>query len=362
MLQVAGRTSKLKHKALLMAPTPPTDSIPKPAVLDEASSFPGEAFERMCMDPELIRTRKQFLIGVAAVCVIVIGVAVRGFMPSAPRPMVVQSAAPAPAAAVEPVSEARVVSTAVPLPLGTSLAQGLETPKRISFRSAGEVEVKPETDPMEVALESFLQAATVEAKLAQVHDPARVEAAMRAYYQKHQVGPLSYSHVERFPQKLQGGFTEFRVVLRDGTRKFAAVVQTPEGARVDWASFVALGDLEWEQMREIRPEKPVLMRVLASRGDRFSGSFSDSQALSCVHLVPAANPSAGAVFGYVPKESDLGRQIAVWLASAGSDPIPLTVKIAYPQDAISHDQAWISEVVVPGWVTLAANTASHEGG
>jgi hypothetical protein len=313
----------------------------------------------MCMDPELIRTRKQFLIGVAAVLIIVIGVAVRGVMPASPRPMVVQSAPPAPAAAVEPVSDARVLSTAVPLPLGSSLAQGLvETPKRIRFRSAGEADSEPETDPMEVALESFLQAATVEAKLAQVHDPVRVEAAMRAYYQNHEVGPLSYSHVERLPQKLRGGFTEFRVVLRDGTRKFAAVVETPEGARVDWASFVALGDLEWEQMREIRPEKPVLMRVLASRGDRFSGSFSNSQALSCVHLVPAANPSASAVFGYVPKDSDLGRQIAVWLASAGADPIPLTVKIAYPQGAISHDQAWISEVVVPGWVTLAANGTS----
>ncbi|GEP45697.1 hypothetical protein BGE01nite_49880 [Brevifollis gellanilyticus] len=369
MLQFAGRTSRVKHKALLMAPTPPTDSIPfKAEVSHEASNFPGDAFERMCLDPELIRTRRQFMVGAVCVVALVIGLAVMHF--TSPRSQPEETSAdvaesPASAsvmakteAAVQ--SQPRPVASAVPAPAGPSHAASPSSPMRITFRSATDTTPRP-ADESQGALESFLKAPTVDEKLALVHDAVRVEPAMRAYYQKHQVGALSYSHVERHPQSLRSDFAEFRVVLTDGTRKFAAVMTTPEGPRVDWASFVALGDLEWEQMRQTRPTKPVLMRVLAFAGDHFSGSFSDARTLSCVRFVPAENPTAAPVYGYVPTTSDLGRQIATWLSSSGSDPLPLTVKLSYPEKAVSHDQAWIAEVVVPGWVTLVSPPTTGEG-
>lgn len=356
MLQVAGRTSRLKHKALLMAPTPPTDNcLPKPDLSDGSPMVPGDAFERMCLDPELIRTRKQFMAGVACVCVCVVVAGVQHFRQPAPRPP-------------EPVTPAVVASSTTPAPVrsgmpsplvgGAGMSSGL--PSRISFRPASrEDRGRAEDEPLSV-LEQFLRAATVDEKLVLVHDPIQVEPAMRAYYQTHQVGALSYNHIER--QVISGGsFSEFRVVMRDGTKKFAAVVTTPEGPRVDWASFVALGDLEWDQMRQKRPTKPVLMRVLASAAQHFTGPFSDSVRLSCVRFVPAANPSATPVYGYIPAESDLGRQIFSWLASGGTEPVPLTVKLCYPEGAGGHDQAWISEVVVPGWVTVASNSPRNEG-
>lgn len=360
MLQVAGRTSRLKHKALLMAPTPPTDNqLPKPDLSESSPMVPGDAFERMCLDPELIRTRRQLTMGVASVCVCIVIAAVLHFRQPPPRPM--EPAAPAVAvAATEPSTTPAPVRTGMPSPLMGGAGAPAGVPNRISFRPANREEKGRAADESQSVLEQFLSAATVDEKLVLVNDSIQVEPAMRAYYQTHQVGALSYSHIER--QVISGGsFSEFRVVMRDGTKKFAAVVTTPEGPRVDWASFVALGDLEWEQMRQKRPAKPVLMRVLASAANHFTGAFSDSEKLSCVRFVPAGNPSASPVYGYIPTGSDLGRQILTWLASGGSDPVPLTVKLCYPEGAVSHDQAWISEVVVPGWVTVASNSPRSEG-
>ncbi len=368
MLQVAGRMSTVKHKALLMAPTSPTDGPAfKPVVSDEATNFPGDAFERMCMDPELIRTRRQFMIGAIGVAVIVVGAAVMHLTSAVEKPPAADLGQASASAIVDPAPAqtppSRPVSSAVPPPVGTQYAAKPDAPMRINFRSATDASLKLAESPgdeSQSALESFLKASTVDERLALAHDSVKVEAAMRAYYRNHEVGPLSYSHVEPHPQKVPGNFAEYRVVLKDGTRRFAAVMATPEGPRVDWASFVALGDLEWEQMRQTRPTKPVLMRVLASVGDRFSGSFSDSKTLSCVRFASAADPASAPVYGYVPNTSDLGRQIAMWLASGGSESIPLTVKLSYPSSATSNDQVWIAEVVVPGWVTVASARVSGE--
>ena len=86
MLQVAGRSSGFKHKALLMSPTPPTDTMNRPEHIDEASLFPGDAFERMCLDPELIRTRTQFMAGAGAVIALILAAAVVHWTDVWPRP------------------------------------------------------------------------------------------------------------------------------------------------------------------------------------------------------------------------------------------------------------------------------------
>jgi len=357
MLQVAGRATQLKHKALLMSPKPPTDQFAKPGFIDESNLLPGDAFDRMCQDPELIHTRKQLMMGAVVVCVVSLAAAamqMKGLLlPGAES----ETSQAAKSGSVTPMRTASLA----PVPLIHQPQVTAESLKRINFRPARVEEGQgAEKDVMKEVLEKFLAASSVDEKLVLVHDSLGVESAMRSYYQSHQTGALSYSHIERHPGN-DGHFTEFRVVMRDGTKKFAAVVSTPEGPRVDWASFVALGDLEWEQMRQSRPVRPVLMRVLAAKGNQFSGAFSNAAKLRCIRLVPAADPSAVPIFGYVPLESEFGRQLGGWLDSGNKAPLPLTVKICYPQETLTHDQAWISEVVVPGWVTTTTARPSNEG-
>lgn len=349
MLQFSGKESRIKHKALLVGPTPPTDTMLKPDPSVEPQMLPGHAFERMCMDPELILARKRFFIGVGVVAALVVLAAIlqiSGVWNDAPA--AADEAQPTRVATEKVKTSAPVVPPAVAKPLFAE-----ETIKKLSFRGATpKPQVAVNLEP-KLVLEKFLAATSVEEKLALVVNAEKVADQLRDFYSRHPTGAVAYEKIEQ-EMKSSESFVEFRVVMKDGTRKFAAVVPTPVGPRVDWASFVALGDLEWEQMRESRPQKPVLMRVLAAPAANFSGHFSDADSLRCVRLVPASNPSAKPVYGYVPRASELDRELDYLLRSAGGELAPLTVKLCYSPESEVNDQTWITKLVVSGWVTAAS--------
>lgn len=360
MLQVAGRSSSFKHKALLMSSTPPTDSLQRPDLRDSASCYPADAFQRMCLDPELIRTKTHFIAGVSTVLALIVAAALIQWADLWPK-----SSAALDLNHTEVSEASRLKSKPSPgigsiVPATSKPIQFGETLKRLSFNPAKSTPVDKPTandDPLRV-LEKFLAAVTIDEKLLYTVNSAQVEASLRKYYLDHPLGALPYSRIERLAQS-PAVYAEFRVVLRDGSKKFAAVISSPDGPRVDWASFVSLGDLEWEQMRQTRPTSPVLMRVLAAPATRFSGPFSDNERLRCIRLAPAADPTAPPVFGYVPKDSELARQLETWLVQGSEDGSPLTLRLCYPAQTTTFDQAWITELVVPGWVTVAGNAASE---
>lgn len=80
MLQVAEKESGMKRKALLVAPTSPTDTLQKPDLSQEPQQLPGDAFERMRSDPELQRMRARLIRGVVFVMSLIALAAVLSLM------------------------------------------------------------------------------------------------------------------------------------------------------------------------------------------------------------------------------------------------------------------------------------------
>ena len=362
MLQVAGRESKSKRKALLVGPTSPTDLMEKPEISFEPQQLPGDAFERMCADPEIQAMRRLFFGSVGTVAALVAIASVLQWMGVWTK---VSKDAPA---VVDRQEEARLIQEAVPPKLtvdvpvkGIKAVTAAAPVKKLSFRSTQKNdESMALTSEPRLVLERFLAAGSVEDRMKLVANASALKESLYDYYGKHPAGAIPYDQIE-YGLKSQESFTEFRVVLKDGTKRFAAVVATPEGPMVDWPSFVALGDLDWEQMRQSRPKTPILMRVLAAPAVHFSGHFSDADALRCVQMVPAGNPSAAPVYGYLPRGSDLDRQIDYHLRSAGGELAALTVKVCYSHESTGNDQVWITDLVVSGWVTaLTANPGEGE--
>jgi hypothetical protein len=361
MLQVAGRESRTKRKALLVGKTSLADSIDKPEISFEPKQLPGNAFERMCADPEIQGMRRLFFGSIGAVTALIVIASVLQWMgvwtaASMNAPVV-----------VDRKEEARLIEEAVPPKLNLEVPnKGIKKVavasqiKKLSFTSTQKSgESLALTSEPRLVLEKFLAANSVEERMKLMANASVLEEPVRHYYEKHPVGAIPYEEIQ-YGLKSQENFTEFRVVLKDGTKRFAAVVSTPEGPMVDWPSFVALGDLDWEQMRQSRPTTPVLMRVLAAPAVHFTGHFSDADALRCVQLVPAGNPSATPIYGYLPRGNDLDRQIDYQLRSSGGELAALTVKICYSHEASGNDQAWITELVVSGWVTaLNSNSVSR---
>ena len=66
MLQMAEKTTKMKRRALLMTQNEPASTpapSPGPAAFQEPQPLPGDAFDRMRMDPEIQRFRRKLMIG-----------------------------------------------------------------------------------------------------------------------------------------------------------------------------------------------------------------------------------------------------------------------------------------------------------
>jgi len=355
MLQVAGREANVKHKALLVAPT---HSAPTNDLNHEPQPLPGDAFDRMCSDPEILKMRRNFVIAVSTVIGLIITATIlqwSGFWRKTQTndPVYAGSFQPLVTASEKPDKPAPVKAKL------RKVTQPTQAIKKLTFHGA---EDHPEDTSTvaeaRLALEKFLATNSVEERLALVCNPETVETPLRDYYTHHPVEAVSFEQIE-YGFKSSENFTEFRVLLKDGTKQFAAVVPTPNGPKVDWPSFVALGDLDWEQMRQKRPTTPVLMRVLAAPAANFTGHFSDADSLRCVQLVPAGNPSAPPIYGYVPRGNDLDRQLDNLLRSSGGESAPLTVKLCYSAETIGNDQVWLTELVTSGWVTASVTKGSE---
>lgn len=354
MLQVAGRQSRIKHKALLVSAMPPTDTMGKPEFDTLPNQLPGDAFERMCSDPEITRAKRHFMMAVGSVLgLIVIATIIHlsGFWRI--QPTIgdrVATAAPTQAVGVAAQETKKAPST--------TEAANPNAVKKLSFRlSSASTDAAAIHAEAQQVLESFLAAETLSEKLSHINNAGAVEEQVKAFYQKHTIGAVLYDRIEAsgLPRE---GYVEFRILMKNSSSKLAAMVSTPSGPKLDWPSFALTGDIEWAQMREQRPQVPVLMRVLARTSTHFDGHFKQADGLRCVQLLPASDPSASPVFGYVPKGSDLDKNLDYWLKSSGGEMSPLTVKICYSPESSSPDQAWITDLVVAGWFTLGAENAA----
>jgi hypothetical protein len=356
MLQVAGRQSRIKHKALLVSSMPPTDTMGKPEFDILPNQLPGDAFERMCSDPEITRAKQHFIMAVGSVLGLVLLATIihlSGFWRI--QPTIgdrVATAAPTQAVGVAPQETSKAQSS--------TAGVNPNAVKKLNFRLSNST---TDTDAASIFAESqkvlvsFLAAETIPEKLSHVNNPSAVESQMKAFYQKNALGAVVYERIEAggLPRE---GYLEFRIVMKNSSSKFAAMVSTPSGPKLDWPSFALTGEIEWAQMREQRPQLPVLMRVLAKTSTHFEGHFKQTDGLRCVQLLPASDPAAPPVYGYVPKGSDLDKNLDYWLKSSGVEMSPLTVRICYSPESSTPDQAWITDLVVAGWFTLGVENAA----
>lgn len=350
MLQVAEKGTGALRKALLVAPKPAADSRTE-LEADDVSTFSGNVFDRMCGDPSVQRLRRRLIIGgslvlgsIALLTTLQLTGALRALTKYERKAQPAITATPSPEAATTRPEIVPIVTPRMPdqvVPIGGA--------QFMALANLGE--------PREV-LQKFLDAATVEDRLPFIAERDKLEPALRAYYQIHADGPIQFDRIEAHPRSGQGNY-RFQVQLNGGASRTAELLETVSGYRVDWPSFVALGDLEWQEMMSKRPAEPVLMRILAAPDSRFSAAFSDARQLKCTKLLAGADPTAPPVYGYVTRNTAIAREIDYWLKQADHLPVALTLRLKYAPDATAGDQAWITEVVAPSWVLQQGQPVSQ---
>lgn len=366
MLQMAEKTTKTKRRALLMTQNEPAGSTPAPgpAAFPEPQPLPGDAFERMRMDPEIHQFRRRLLMGAGTVGFIVLLLVVWSLWPSAEPPAKTtqdmrssQAGAASSSVGGKPPAAplASMLPPEEPLQQVNSGNLVFRPPGSGNLKTATALPVVPGGDLAKLAaaeevLAKFLQTPEWKKRVMLVRDRLRVAPLMSIYYAKNADGPIAYDSLVQATE-ISPKFSQHVVVFEGGGRRTATVEHTPAGPLVDWESFVGAGEMGWSDFLELKQAAPTLFRVLVSPAGHFENQFGDPAVLQCYSLRNISEPGAKVVYGYAEKNGTLARALDFQLQQSEDATVPMILKLKFPPDAPVDFQVWIHELVQPGWVT-----------
>lgn len=354
MLQMAEKSTKTKRRALLMGqnepPPPPSEPSPEVVAAAEPQPLPGDAFERMRMDPEIHQFRRRLVLGSSAVGGIVILLLVMSlFRSSEPKSTKAKSGD----TSSQPVTP--MIQPPDALPPVTSGNLVFRPPGSDDMKTATASTTAASTNLAKLAageevLGKFLRASNWKERALLVRNKLKVAPLMNVYYAKNADGPMEF---DSLVEAAEAGpkFTEHVVVFQGGGRRLATVEHTSAGALVDWESFVGAGEVAWSDFLESKPVSPTLFRVLVSPAGHFENQFGDPAELKCFSLRNISEPGAKVVYGYASKDSSVARELDYLLQQSSDATVPMILRLKFPPDAPVDFQVWVHQLVQAGWVT-----------
>ena len=274
MLQMAEKTTKTKRRALLMNQNEPptTTSLRLSDLSQEPQPLPGDAFERMRMDPEIHQFRRRLLLGAGVVGFILMVLLVltlyRSFAETEARKKLFGSE-PAKAEAALKHNGGGAAKSVTPMIPPEEVLPPVTTGNLV-FRPLGSSDLKTATalparsDPSEnlaklaaaeEVLGKFLQAPNWKQRALLVRNKLRAAPLMSLYYAKNADGPTVFDSIVEATE-VSPQFSEHVVVFEGGGRRLATVEHTTDGPRVDWESFVGAGQMAWSEFLESKPASP----------------------------------------------------------------------------------------------------------
>ena len=192
----------------------------------------------------------------------------------------------------------------------------------------------------------FMQATTVAEMLPLVRNPAVAEGRMRAFYPD---GHIQAPGISKFDSN--GGFSvkgkhrALFIVTGDQKKKSIAFVETAQGMKVDWESWVGWSDMPWATFITTRPTVSHLFRVILKPIDYYNFEFADDLNWKSYSLV--SPDLEHVIYGYLPKFSALNRQLDL---SGDTKSINVILSLKFPAVGNSKNQVEIERVVAMGWV------------
>lgn len=367
MLQMAEKSTKTKRRALLMnqAEPPAAETPAQPETDHEPQPLPGDAFDRMRMDPEVRHFRQRLVFGGGFVAFIVIVLLAASLYQSYR-----EKEAMLRLFGTEKVQDGSLLpKDKSAAGLGASMITPEEslppvTTGNLVFRPTGSDQLKTATvqsagdetsanlarlASAEETLRQFLQAPNWKQRALLVRDQLRVAPLMSLYYEKNADGPVMFDSIVEAAE-VSARFSEHVVVFEGGGRRLATVEHTPSGPRVDWESFVGAGEMAWSNFLETKVPSARLFRVLVSPAGHFENQFGDPATLQCYSLRSIAEPGAKVVYGYVDRQGPLAKELNYWLEQSSEATVPMILRLKFPPDAPVDFQVWIHQVVQADWV------------
>ncbi len=192
----------------------------------------------------------------------------------------------------------------------------------------------------------FLEATSVAELLPLVRNPAVAEARMRAFYP---AGKIEAAGLSQFNSggglSIRGKFVSLTVMTCGHEEKSLALIETPQGLKIDWESWVGWAEISWEDFLTSKPVVGHVFRVTVSAVDYYNFGFADESKWHSYRLLSPDGEHS--IYGYVEKGSGLEQQIHT---DGDTKSVTLMLSLKFPAGATSGSQVEIERLVAEGWV------------
>ncbi|GEM_PF-668990 len=199
----------------------------------------------------------------------------------------------------------------------------------------------------EEVVRAFLTAEKFEDLSGLVRTPDVTVPRMREWYASHQwVAPGVKQVCSGGKVTTKGVMASMSVQLDDYSIKPIAMERTPDGYLIDWESWVAWSEMDWEDLFKKRPTQSVEVRVVCQKDSYYNRFFRDEGKWLAVKMeCPGADRS---LYGYIDSKTTTLTSLMGDLKSGGR--VPVTIKIRFPEGSVADNQVIIEEYIQHGWV------------
>ena len=218
--------------------------------------------------------------------------------------------------------------------------------------------IEAKRDAISHAVEGFLAAKTVEAKLPFIRDPERVKPLMMDFYSRQPMLEPAWRGLGRVVRVDEPGYRFGYVqALFDGAPAVTLIIEEMDdgGFRVDWECLVRYGEMAWSEFTRLRPTEPKLLRVKGSRA-----AAPASQSVAGAEWLELRHPEqSGTVLAFFRRDDPQFAPLLDQLNLGKWKDVPLTLHLGYQAGAgpEAADRVAITGVEGKGWLIL--NSSQH---
>lgn len=232
------------------------------------------------------------------------------------------------------------------------------TPRAEDNRAAFERQLPERVKSATTAARRFLAATDVNAMLPLIRDRERVEAALRAWYREQPPYTLPIREVQLHGAACVERSVFIRLLAETTDRRQVVVTleETPSGWLVDWESFVAWGEVLWEDLSKGRNpgNQPALVRGYLAFSGNYEPPFSASSHQSFTLRDPSGMHSLPAWMTSDPLKL---MHLRGAIFDAGSPEIEVIVRVQ-PVPGDPPGRLEITDVLQTGWILRSRRQAS----
>lgn len=194
---------------------------------------------------------------------------------------------------------------------------------------------------------AFLAASTIEQILPFVRNPDDTRLKILNLYPD---GKFEASGMTQFNLRYdivrQGSALSVLIMTSNQREEEMTFIDTDDGLKVDWDSWVRWSELSWQDFSATKPEREMLFRVVFSEVDYYNFGFNDEQEWRSYLLVSPDGEHT--LYGYVLRESQLDYLLRL---PPDITQAARTLMLKFPSKEIdSRNQVLITEWLADGWV------------